>query len=145
MKDYNTLASIIVSTRNSAGSITDCVKSLINQTYKNIEIIIIDDNSRDETLKILKKLKKSEKRLRIYENEKRYGLATTLNRGIKKAKGRYLSFMNQRDISSHYRIKKQVSFLMENPKVAAVGAQCRIINNKGKKIGESGFPTDHEH
>ncbi len=135
------LISVLLPVHNSASTLEECILSFKKQSYKNIEIIAIDDFSSDKSYSILRKLKKREKRLRIYRNVKRYGIAVTLNRALKKAKGSYIAFMDTDDFSSPRRFKKQINFLMNNEGVVAVGTQCHFIDEKGKKIGKSEFPT----
>jgi len=143
MKNTKPLISILLPVHNSAATLAECVSSLLNQSYKQIEIIAIDDFSSDNSRSILNALKKKNKRLRFYKNVKRYGIAVTLNRLAKKAKGSFIAFMDTDDISSPNRIKKQLNFLIKNPDVVAVGSQCTFIDDRGKKIGRSDFPTEN--
>ena len=129
---------------NSEETLKECVLSLLSQSYKNIEIIAIDDKSSDKSRSILNTLKKTDSRMRVYKNVKRYGLAVTLNRLVKKAKGSFLAFMDTDDFSSPNRLKKQLKFLLNNPDVVAVGSQCTFIDEKNKKIGRSDFPIAHD-
>lgn len=135
------LITVILPVHNAAETLADCLSSIFSQTYKNIEVIAIDDFSKDKSMSILRSFKKQDNRLRIYKNVKTYGLAVTLNRLIKKTKGSFIAFMDTGDISRLDRLKKQYKFLTQNPDVVAVGSQCTFINEKGKKIGESKFPT----
>lgn len=143
MNNQKPLISILLPVHNSAVTLSECVLSLLNQSYKNIEIIAIDDKSSDKSSSILNALKKNDNRLKVYKNVKRYGLAVTLNRLVKKAKGSYIAFMDTDDISSPNRLKKQLKFLLNNTGVVAVGSQCTFIDEKGKKIGRSDFPTEY--
>jgi glycosyltransferase involved in cell wall biosynthesis len=143
MKDSKPLISILLPVHNSAVTLRECVLSLTNQSYKNIEIIAIDDKSSDKSYSILSALKKKNKRLRVYRNVKRYGIAVTLNRLVRKAKGDFIAFMDTDDISSPNRLKKQLNFLLNNPDIVAVGSQCTFIDEKGKRIGRSDFPTEN--
>lgn len=137
------LISIILPVHNSATTLVESVLSLLNQSYKNIEIVAIDDFSSDNSYSILKILKKKNKRLRVYKNVKRYGIGITLNRLVRKTKGSYVAFMDTADLSSPNRLKKQLNFLLNNKNVVAVGSQCTFIDERGKKIGRSNFPTDN--
>jgi len=143
MNNQKPLISILLPVHNSTETLKECVLSLLNQTYKNIEIIAIDDKSSDKSSSILNALRKNDKRLRVYKNVKRYGLAVTLNRLVKKAKGTFIAFMDTDDFSSPNRLKKQLKFLLNNPSVVAVGSQCTFIDEKNKKIGRSDFPTEN--
>jgi len=143
MNNQKPLISILLPVHNSAATLEECVLSLLNQSYKNIEIIAINDKSSDKSSSILNALKKNDRRLKVYKNVKRYGLAVTLNRLVKKAKGTFLAFMDTDDISSPNRLKKQLKFLLNNTDVVAVGSQCTFIDEKNKKIGRSDFPTEN--
>ncbi len=137
------LITVILPVHNSATTLAESVNSILNQTYKDFEIVAIDDFSKDSSYSILKNLKKKNKRLRVYKNVKRYGIGITLNRALKKAKGNYITFMDSDDISSPNRLKKQLNFLINNPQVVAVGSQVTFIDEKSKKIGRSDFPTEN--
>ncbi len=136
------IVSIILPVYNGRQSLTACMKSLLRQTYKQIEIIVIDDHSTDESYKILRSFQKKDQRIRIFRNVKHYGLSITLNRGLRKIKGRYIAFINQRDTASPHRIASQLAYLLQHPKTAAAGTQCFFINEQKKRIGKSMFPAD---
>ncbi len=138
------LVSILLPVHNSDRYLIGCLKSLVAQSYRQIEIIAIDDFSTDSSLKILKSFSKKYKKVRAYKNIKRYGLVMTLNRLLRRAKGKYIAFMDANDISYKQRIKKQVEFLLGNQGVVAVGTQCRFMNDKGRLIGKSSFPKENQ-
>ncbi len=144
MNNPKPLISILLPVHNSEKYLSECLNSLLNQSYKNIEIVAIDDKSSDKSYRILNQYRKKDKRLRVYKNVKRYGIAVTLNRLLKKTKGSYIAFMDTNDISSPNRIKKQFRFLIDNPGIVAVGSQCTFINENDKKIGKSDFPLYHD-
>ncbi len=138
------LVSIILPVFKSEKHLADCLESLSLQSYKNIEIVAVVDYLGDESLKILRKHKKIDKRLRVYSNLQRYGLASTLNRLVRLAKGHYIAFMDPQGVALKSRIAKQVSYLMKNPKAAAVGSQATLVDDNNKKLEKSEFPTHHE-
>ena len=140
MEKTKTLVSILLPVRNSSRFLPDCLKSLLKQSYKNIEIIAIDDHSKDNSFKILKSFAKKDKIIRVYRNIKRYGTAVTLNRLMKKAKASFIAFMDPCDIASIHRIKKQIGFVIRNPKTVVVGSQCVFIDKDSKVLGKSKFP-----
>lgn len=143
MQKRKPLVSILLPVHNSGEFLTDCLESLVSQSFKNIEIVAIDDDSKDNSFKILREFSKKYKKVRSYRNVKRYGIAITLNRLLKKAKGNYIAFMDQDDLSSKRRIKKQLKFLVGNEGVVAVGSQCIFIDEKGKRLGKSLFPKEN--
>lgn len=137
------LISVILPVCNSQNSLSECLKSIRSQTYKNLEVIAIDDRSTDKSFKILKLFGKRYKKFRVYKNKKRYGLAVTLNRCFKKAKGEYIALADANSKCYLQRFKRQLSFLVSNPKVAVVGSQEIILNSKGRRIKKTEFPPDH--
>lgn len=138
------LVSILLPVFKSEKYLEECLWSLSAQNYPNIEIVALVDYLGDDSLKILRKHKKIDKRLRIYHNIQRYGLPTTLNRLARLAKGHYIAFMDTNGIALKSRISKQVRFLEDNPKIAAVGTQTTEVNLEGKIIDKSQFPSAHD-
>lgn len=144
MRKNTDLVSIILPIQNASDYLSACLKSLLSQTHKNIEIVAIDDNSSDDSFKILKTFSKKDKRIRIFKNKKRYGLSICFNRALKHARSTYVAFADAKDISDKKRIQQQMQFLKDNPKVVAVGAQCSFVQNPKQIISISTFPQDHE-
>jgi len=143
--NQNELISVILPVGNSQKTLPACLESLISQNYHPIEIIAIDDNSNDSSWKILNKYKKMDKSLKIYKNIKKYGLSVTLNRALKRVKGKFVVFMDQKDTITKNKLTKQFDFLAKNEKVVAVGTQCIYVNNENKRIGKSSFPALHQY
>lgn len=143
--DTKPLISIILPVRNVARFLPASLDSLLMQNYEHIEIIAIDDASTDNSYKVLQALKRQDKRLKIFRNVKKYGLAVTLNRSLKKAKGKFIAFMDPKDTITKNKLQKQLTFLLDNPKVVGVGTQCVYLNEDDKRIGKSTFPALHEH
>src|SRR5260221_11232922 len=96
-KDAKPLISILLPVFNNGYFLTDCLESILHQTYKNIEIIAIDDFSKHDSFKILQIYKRLDKRLRIYRKVNHYDKAITLNRSLKRAKSHYMSFTAEND------------------------------------------------
>lgn len=144
MKYSKDIVSIILPVCNASLYLEDALKSLINQTHTQLEIIAIDDASKDNSYKILKEYQKKDARIKVYKNKKRYGIAISFNRALRRAKGAYIAFMNAKDVNSLHRIKRQITFLKNNPKIAGVGTQYTEIDEKNRKYEKSSFPTAHE-
>lgn len=145
MNNETQKVSILLPVYNAEKLLPLCLKSLFDQTYQNLEIVAIDDASTDNSYAVLKAFRKQDKRLKVYRNVKRYGMAITLNRCVKKAKGELIAFMDPHDTALPKKIEEQVGFLAENPKIAAVGTQVIYVGKNNKKAGESAFPHDHEN
>ncbi len=128
----NELVSIILPVYNAENYLYDSINSIINQSYKNLEIIIINDGSTDNSLSILKKFNDSRIRLISRENK---GLIHSLNEGLSLANGNYIARMDADDIARSDRIEIQLKFLLENKNFSVVGSYANIIDEHGINIG----------
>jgi glycosyltransferase involved in cell wall biosynthesis len=144
MKNQKPLVSVLLPVRNNEKHLEGCVESLLSQSYKNIEVIAVDDKSNDESFKILREIRKRDKRLKIYQNVKKYGFCLTLNRSLRRAKGQFIAVMEATDQALPTKFRKQVKFLLENEGISAVGTQCMFIDEKNRKIGKSEFPQENQ-
>ena len=130
----NPLVSVIMPTYNYGKWISTAIKSILNQDYKNLELLIIDDNSMDNTHKIVKRFLKFDKRLRYYTTDKRVcNIAKLLNIGISLAKGDIIARQDADDISIKNRINKQVEFLMQHD-YTSISTQFYILLSNGQLI-----------
>tara|TARA_B100001121_G_C18586602_1_gene572400 strand:- start:195 stop:899 length:705 start_codon:yes stop_codon:yes gene_type:complete len=128
----NDLISIIMSSFNSEKTIEESILSILNQDYKNIEFLIADDGSTDNTLKIIKKLKENDQRIKIIENTKNVGLTKSLNQLLKISNGRYIARQDSDDLSFPNRLTRQINFLKRtNSEIVTSRA---IIKDKEEKI-----------
>lgn len=143
MKNQKPLVSILLPVHNSEKFLRESLQSLVSQSFRNIEIIALDDQSKDNSYKILKTFNKNYKKVRAYRNVKRYGIVITLNRLMRRARGEFIAFMDADDIAHRQRVKKQVKFLTFHPEIVALGTQCSFINKNGKKIKGSHFPKEN--
>ena len=144
MKFKDSIVTVILPVYNASKYLPDCLSSLELQSYRDLQIIAIDDHSRDDSLKILRKYKKNFDNFEIYSNKKRYGLAVCYNRAMKRARGRFVAFMNPYDINAISRFKRQVNFLLNNPRTVAVGTQYTMIDDSNKRLEKSDLPEEHE-
>ncbi len=109
----NPLVSVIVPSYNHEKYITQCIKSIINQTYKNFELIVIDDGSKDKTREILENLREKYKFTLVFQDN--HGIANVLNRGIREfSNGGYISFCASDDYWLCDKLEKQVQFMERN-------------------------------
>ena len=131
-KKINTpLVSIIVTTFNSSKYLEYSIDSLINQSYSNIEIIIIDDNSSDDSKNIIKSLASIDERIKFYFNSKNYGTYISKNIGMLISKGDFITFHDSDDYSLTNRIQNQTRFLNNNLNYDA--CTCNFISRSKKR------------
>ena len=107
----NKLVSVILSTFNSSETISTCIESVLDQTYKNIELLIVDDCSTDNTYEILDDYRKKYPQVKLFKNTKNIGLTKSLNFLINKSKGEFIARQDSDDISYLDRIEKQLNFI----------------------------------
>lgn len=122
--------SVIMPVYNGGKHVREAVESILNQTFNNFELIIVNDGSTDDTGKILETYRR-EDRIRVITNEKRLNQATSRNIAIKESKGEYCAIMDADDVSMPDRLAKQVCFLDSNPQVSVVGSACYDIYENG--------------
>lgn len=115
---------------NSEKYIEQSINSILNQTYKNFELIIINDGSTDGSENIIKKI--NDIRI-VYIYQPNQGLAKTLNNGLKLAKGEFIARQDHDDISYPTRFEKQINFFLQNPNHGLVGTWASVVDNEGNK------------
>ena len=113
---------VLMPVHNGEKYLYEAIRSIQNQTFKNWEILIVDDKSSDNTVMIVHQFQKYDKRIRMIHNEQNLKIARTLNRGIGEAKGVYIARMDDDDISMPTRLEKEVAILDHYPNVAVVGS-----------------------
>ena len=123
------IVSVIMSAFNAEKTIKKSVESISSQSYKDLEILVADDNSTDNTYAILTKLKSKDERIVIIKNEKNLGLTKSLNNLLNIASGKYIARHDADDFSKKIRIERQLSFLVEK-KYDAVCCLANIIGDE---------------
>ena len=140
---YNSqLVSVLLPVRNGEKYLQEAIESVLNQTYANIELIVVNDGSFDNTLNILKSY--NDKRIKYITTEG-IGLVEALNLGIKSCKGTYIARMDADDICYTNRLELQVALLNELPDIGVVGSDVNLIDENGNIVGvQKGFNLSNE-
>ena len=128
----NPLVSICIPTYNRENTILDALNCALNQTYSNIEILVSDDHSTDNTVALVKKFK--DPRIKLIIQPKNLGMIPNWNFCIKKAKGKYIKFLHSDDLISNNCVEKEINFLIKNENVTLVTCKRRFIDENGKVI-----------
>ena len=116
------------------------IRSVLNQSYKDFELIIILDNPENKKVeKYLRGIQKSDKRVVFLKNEKNKGAAYSRNRAIKRAEGKFIAFADGDDINKKSRFEKQISFMKKNKKIDGCFSNMDYVNEKGVVFGGSDF------
>jgi len=122
--------SVIMAVYNGEKYLKSAIESILNQTVKNFEFILIDDGSKDRSLEIIKEFSKTDKRIKILKNPINIGLTKSLNKAIKYSTGNFIARQDVDDVSLPHRLEKQLYFLNNNPDYAFCGCNGIIKENK---------------
>lgn len=141
MNDFPIL-SVLMPVFNSELFVADAIKSILNQSFKDFEFLILDDCSKDKSLKIIKDLAKTDFKIKVFKNEKNLGVVESRNKLINFSKGKYIAWIDSDDIALENRFEKEIKFLEEHPEIGMVGAYPIIIDENGKETGKWLFETD---
>ena len=135
------LVSVVLSSFNSGPYLKTAVQSVIDQTFENWELILLDDGSTDESVAEVMAL--GDPRIRIVSDGRNLGLATRLNQGVDLSRGEFIARMDGDDICFPRRFELQLHFLAEHPQVDLVGAQVLAFSSNNFAMRSSG-PEGHQ-
>lgn len=128
------LVSVIMPTFNSERYVTESIESILNQTYNNIELLITDDGSKDDTVSIIKSYAKKDSRVKIFLLDGNNGAGSARNNSIKHAQGRYIAFCDSDDVWLPEKLEKQIGFMREN-KYCFTFASYYVFDSESRKKG----------
>jgi len=134
------LVSICVPTYNAAKTVKQTLESVLNQTYRNIEVIIVDNASTDDTLSVVREI--NDPRIRIYCNKTNIGAERNFSKCVHLANGEYTAIFHADDLYMPDMVQKQVQAFQDNPTIGAVFTMAKLINNRGKVIGRATLPSE---
>lgn len=119
IKENQPLISIIMASYNYSQFIERAIESVLNQTYKNWELLVVDDGSSDNSVEIIKKYSDQYKNIQLYQhkNSQNRGLAETLKLGLKKSKGKYIAFLESDDYWTTEHLSKKIEVINKYPEV----------------------------
>src|SRR6185312_12601558 len=138
------LISVLMPVRNAQRYVAQAIDSVLDQSVGDFELIITDDGSTDDTVKIVRQYAERDPRIR-FDQQANAGTTRTLNRQITLARGEFLARMDADDISLPQRFEKQLAFLRERPDYVLVGCQALLIDPDGRIIcPKRGTPAEHE-
>lgn len=126
----NPLISVIIPTYNCGKYIREALEGVFNQTYKNYEVLVIDDGSTDNTKEVLKEY---EQKIKYFYQENK-GLSITRNRGIKEAQGELIALLDSDDIWLPEKLELQTDLILKNDKTGMVFCGCYMVDEIGKII-----------
>lgn len=145
MQGDQNLISILMPTYNVERFVEEAVRSILTQTYKQIELIVVDDCSTDGTYEILQRLQKEDTRIKLYRNEINSKICKTLNKAFHYAKGAYIGRMDGDDVSTPERFEVLKQFLDNHSNVAVVGSNLISIDEDGKEFSRKRYIRTNQY
>ena len=137
MKSNRPLVSVILAVKDGEKTLHKVLDSLLNQTYSNLEIVVVNDGSKDKTASILERYERKDSRVKVITNKRNLGKCKSRNKAIKESTGKYIAVNDADDISYPHRIERELEYLANNQKVYLVGSRANILDEQGKRIGIS--------
>lgn len=129
------LVSICIPAYNNADYIGETVESILKQSYQNLELIIVDDNSKDHTLEVIQEYAKKDMRIRIYHNDNNLGMSGNWNYCLSLCKGEFIKLICADDLLAENTLQKEVEALVQNPSAILVESDTKLVDLNGKGKG----------
>lgn len=124
--------SVVIPSYNHAAYIEEAVSSVLSQSVKDLELIVVDDGSQDESLDILAGF--SDRRLRVFRQPNQ-GAHAAINRGLQAASGGYLAILNSDDVYHPQRLEKLIGLIKNNPGIGLAGSYIQLVDPRGQSLG----------
>jgi len=128
----NPALSIIIPVYNAGQYLAEAINSVLNQTFRNFELIIINDGSTDNSKTIIQSF--TDERIHYFENKKNSGIVFSRNRGLKEAAGEFIGMVDADDVVCPEKFEKQIAFLKKNSDFGMVGSWVKFIDTYGKRL-----------
>lgn len=122
------LVTVIIPVYNAAAYVGEAIGSILNQTYRNLEVLVFNDGSKDNSADIIRDLRDQDPRLKFFDSVENFGYVVHLNRGLELAQGKYIARMDADDSALPERLAQQVVFLEAHPEVGVCGTWYDIIS-----------------
>lgn len=132
MNERKPQVSVIMPAYNAQNYIKEAIESVLNQTMGDLELLVLDDGSKDNTVAIAKELERKDARVRVLINEKNMGVARTRNRGIDMSKGEYIAFLDSDDVWRKEKLEKQIA-LAQTTGADIIYSSYALVSENGKR------------
>lgn len=140
MKEATPLVSVLMPVYNGMPYLPMAVESILNQSFKDFELIIVDDCSTDDSLQYLKTIK--DKRLNLISLQQNKGVTGALREGMARVRGKYIARLDADDIALSERLQVQIDFLDTNPKYGLVGSSVSTMDSAGVILSQNSRGVD---
>lgn len=138
------LCSVVMPVYNPKSGLEESIQSIINQTYKEIEFLIINDCSSKEFVKVINFYACKYENIKVINNQERKGIVYSLNLGFHFASGKYIARMDSDDFSLPTRLEKQINYLNKNPELSILGSQALVCDENMSPLHQTKLPISKE-
>lgn len=128
------VVSVVTRVFNCQRYIAQAIESILDQTFQDFEMVIVDDASTDGTAAILRSYAQRDSRIRVFRNETNQGPVKTMNIGLKQARGEFVAVQDADDLSLPHRLETQVNLLRADPQLAMVGGKGSVVDEEGEEL-----------
>ncbi|RZK18575.1 MAG: glycosyltransferase [Flavobacterium sp.] len=135
------IITVLMAVHNAKNYVSQTIQSILDQSFKDFEFLIIDDGSTDGTSGIISKY--TDSRIRVVKNQNNLGLVRSLNIGLKNASGKYIARIDADDLAAKNRLEMQHSFLSQNTQIGIVGSHMNYIDEKNIILRLQKYPLTH--
>jgi len=137
------LISVLMTVYNRERFVGEAIESILDQTYRNLEFVIVDDGSTDHSGKIVKELADRDSRIKFISHPTNLGISTAVKSGLPHCTGKYIGRMDSDDISLPNRLEVQYQYLESHPSIDVLGTSLDFMDSGGRLTGQSViYPTD---
>jgi hypothetical protein len=126
--------SVVIPAKDGLAYLASAVESVLNQTFRDYELLVIDDYSEEDVLGSLAPYAQGDDRIRLLRNEGAPGISSALNTGLRHARGEFIARQDADDLSVPTRLARQLAFLQDNPSISIVGSFIRMIAPGGERL-----------
>ena len=140
-----TRVSVIMPVYNARPYLSEAIESVLNQSFKDFEFVIIDDCSSDGSWDVIQEFASKDDRVKPFRNKENLGVVKSRNKGFRKAaETEYFAIFDSDDVCLPDRLQKQVRFLDENQEYGLVGGDIIVIDETGSEVGRRKYPKTHK-
>lgn len=138
----NELISVVIPAYNAEKYIEATIRSVLAQTYRNFEIIVIDDASTDKTVEIVRKMAENEPRIQLYPNETNLGVALSRNRGFSLAKGQWVALLDSDDVWRAEKLERQLALAKKSGADIIYCSYALVEEKSGERVKDYLLPAE---
>jgi glycosyltransferase involved in cell wall biosynthesis len=132
------IVSVIITAYNRERFVGDAIGSILCQTFRDFELIVVDDGSSDGTVAAIQSF--GDPRVRLIRHSRNRGIPAARDSGLERARGRFVAWLDSDDVARPHRLERQVRFLEKHPEVAMIGTCAGKLNGSGKPLGGVRIP-----